>query len=118
MNTTESILISAKKATRTASQLSEKQINQLIEQIADAAISNIQLIIDENLKDEMTITVIATGFDGDPIVKKPEKSPEKLLEKNILNNEKAAHTIVNQKVTGFSGDELDIPTFLRRNKQK
>src|SRR5674476_108903 len=51
MNTTESILISAKKATRTASQLSEKQINQLIEQIADAAISNIQLIIDENLKD-------------------------------------------------------------------
>jgi len=51
MNTTESILISAKKATQTAALLSEIKINQLIEQIADAAISNIQFIIDENKKD-------------------------------------------------------------------
>ena len=51
MNTTESILISAKRATQTAALLSEKKINQLIEQIADAAISNIQFIIDENKKD-------------------------------------------------------------------
>lgn len=51
MNTTESILISAKRATRTAALLSEQITNQLIEQIADAAISNIQFIIDENKKD-------------------------------------------------------------------
>jgi len=63
MNTTESILISAKKATRTASQLSEKQINQLIEQIADAAISNIQLIIDENLKDLARMDPLDPRYD-------------------------------------------------------
>ena len=51
MNTTESILISAKRATRTAALLSEEKTNQLIEQIADAAISNLRFIIDENEKD-------------------------------------------------------------------
>jgi glutamate-5-semialdehyde dehydrogenase len=51
MNTTESILISAKKATQTAALLSEDKINQLIEQIADAALANIQFIINENKKD-------------------------------------------------------------------
>lgn len=51
MNTTESILISAQKATRAAAVLSEKKTNQLIDQIADAAISNLQFIIDENKKD-------------------------------------------------------------------
>ena len=51
MNTTESILISAKKATQTAALLSKDKINQLIEQIADAALENIQFIVDENQKD-------------------------------------------------------------------
>jgi glutamate-5-semialdehyde dehydrogenase len=51
MSTTESNLISAKKATQTVAFLSEEKINQLIEQIADAAISNIQYIIDENKRD-------------------------------------------------------------------
>ena len=51
MNAIESILISAKRATQTVALLSEIKINQLIEQIADAAISNIQFIIDENKKD-------------------------------------------------------------------
>jgi glutamate-5-semialdehyde dehydrogenase len=51
MNAIESILISAKRATQTVALLSEIKINQLIEQIADAAISNIRFIIDENKKD-------------------------------------------------------------------
>ena len=51
MNTTESILIAAKKATQTVALLSEKTINQLIEQIADAAILYIPQIIEENIKD-------------------------------------------------------------------
>ena len=34
-------------------------------------------VIDENLKDEMLITVIATGFEKGPILKKIEKLPEK-----------------------------------------
>ena len=51
MNTTESILRLAKKATQTAAFLSEGRINQLIEQIADAALKNIQFIVEENQKD-------------------------------------------------------------------
>jgi len=51
MNTTESILIAAKKATQTAALLSEHEINHLIEQMAAAAILNIPYIIEENKKD-------------------------------------------------------------------
>ena len=51
MNTTESILISAKKATHASILLSEHEINHLIKQIANAAVSNINYIIDENKKD-------------------------------------------------------------------
>jgi len=51
MNTTEAILKSAKEATHTATLLTSEQINQLIGCIADAAISNMQYILDENAKD-------------------------------------------------------------------
>jgi glutamate-5-semialdehyde dehydrogenase len=72
MNTTESILISAKKATRTASQLSEEQINQLIEQIADAAINNIHHILDENKKD------LALMDPDDPRYDRLKLTPERI----------------------------------------
>ncbi|AUS96567.1 cell division protein FtsZ [Clostridium thermosuccinogenes] len=68
-------------------------------------------VIDENLKDEMVITVIATGFDKSPVIKKTEKTAEK----SILNAEKSSSSV---NPAPFSGDELDIPTFLRRNRFK
>lgn len=66
-------------------------------------------VIDENLKDEILITVIATGFDKGPIIKKPiEKAVEKQTgiggERPVMNP--------------LNSDELDIPTFLRRNRSK
>ncbi|MDP4291763.1 MAG: glutamate-5-semialdehyde dehydrogenase [Bacteroidota bacterium] len=63
MNTTESILISAKKATQSAALLSEKQINQLIDRIAIAAISNMQFIIDENKKDLALMDPLDPRYD-------------------------------------------------------
>lgn len=51
MNTTEAILKSAKEATHAVAFLKKEQINQLIDGIADAAISNMQYILDENAKD-------------------------------------------------------------------
>ncbi|HHW49679.1 MAG TPA: cell division protein FtsZ [Clostridiaceae bacterium] len=67
-------------------------------------------IIDENLKDEILITVIATGFDKGPAIKKvAEKTGS---EKFIRNTPEKLQT------TDFSDDELDIPTFLRRNRFK
>lgn len=65
--------------------------------------------IDENLKDEMLITVIATGFDKNPILKKSEnKAPEK-----------TAQPVADKSYSNVNtSDELDIPTFLRRNRFK
>jgi glutamate-5-semialdehyde dehydrogenase len=72
MNTTESILISARKATQTAAVLSEKTINQLIAQIAEGAILNIQFIIDENEKD------LARMDPSDPNYDRLKLTPERV----------------------------------------
>jgi cell division protein FtsZ len=65
-------------------------------------------VIDENLKDEMLITVIATGFDKGQVFKKARKAGEKspVDEKKFDLNE--------QK--NLSEDELDIPSFIWRNR--
>ncbi len=69
-------------------------------------------VIDENLKDEMLITVIATGFEKGPIIKKIEKAAEKLTAKPETMQMKR-HTAAD-----VSDDELEIPTFLRKNRFK
>lgn len=85
------------------------EINAAAELIQKSADPDANIIfgaaIDENLKDEMLITVIATGFEKGPIIKKPEKTSEK----TSSISEKPANN-------SSSSDELDIPTFLRRNK--
>ncbi|MBZ4644981.1 MAG: cell division protein FtsZ [Petroclostridium sp.] len=62
-------------------------------------------VIDENLKDEIVITVIATGFDKGPHSKKVNPVLEKVNEKSIPKQQQV-------------DDDLDIPTFLRRNRIK
>jgi cell division protein FtsZ len=66
-------------------------------------------VIDENLKDEILITVIATGFDKIPVIKKVEKAVEK---SPTSSSERLAPT------EPLMSDELEIPTFLRRNRYK
>jgi cell division protein FtsZ len=68
-------------------------------------------VIDENLKDELLITVIATGFDRVPVIKKPEKVAEKV---GIASG----RTIEREPEPEPVSDELEIPTFLRRNRFK
>ena len=70
-------------------------------------------VIDENLKDEILITVIATGFEKVPALKKPENSATTEKEKlyNAVNKEEPEPSQVET-------DELEIPTFLRRNRFK
>ncbi|MDP4181136.1 MAG: cell division protein FtsZ [Bacillota bacterium] len=98
---------------------------ELVQQSADPDANIIfGAVIDENLKDEILITVIATGFDKVPIVKKVDKPFDKNIEKpadknssNTANNERSQPTYNNNSNAGQS-DELDIPTFLRRNRFK
>jgi len=89
------------------------EVNTAAEMIQKSADPDANIIIgaviDEGLKDEMLITVIATGFEKGPLLKKSDKSFEKLGNINSVNDEKAT-------TSSFGGDDLDIPTFLRRNK--
>ncbi|MDI6825310.1 MAG: cell division protein FtsZ [Bacillota bacterium] len=78
------------------------EVNEAAEIVAEAADPEANIIfgavIDDNLKDEVRVTVIATGFDSRPKSSGREKLP---LEQIDLKS--------------FAGeDDLDIPAFLRR----
>ena len=69
-------------------------------------------VIDENLKDEMLITVIATGFENGPVIRKIDKIAEK-------PSPRAEQPVIKRPSAGeVSDDELEIPTFLRKNRFK
>lgn len=78
------------------------EINDAAELIQNAADPDANIIfgavIDEKLKDEIRITVIATGFEN----KKKEMSMD----------------IDEFQIGHFAGEDLDIPAFLRRNRSK
>jgi cell division protein FtsZ len=83
----------------------------LIEKSADPdANIIIGAVIDENLNDELVITVIATGFDKSDLVRKDEKIAASTKTTKTTYAEKPVASIE------IAGDELDIPTFLRRNR--
>lgn len=91
------------------------EINEAAEIVQEAADPDANIIfgavIDETLKDEIRITVIATGFEK--IVKEVPKEEHKddfKLPNNSGKEEVAA-------TTSAVSDELDIPAFLRRTKR-
>ncbi len=71
-------------------------------------------VIDENLKDEILITVIATGFEKGPVLRKIESPAERPAAS------KPEHVPAPKRHTAgeVSDDELEIPTFLRKNRFK
>ncbi|HHY13285.1 MAG TPA: cell division protein FtsZ [Thermoanaerobacterales bacterium] len=77
------------------------EVNEAAEMVSEAADAEANIIfgavIDENLKDEILITVIATGFDHQE-------------EKETLEDE--------FEIKPFASDDLDIPAFLRRSRTK
>jgi cell division protein FtsZ len=89
------------------------EVNTAAEMIQKSADPDANIIIgaviDENLKDEMLITVIATGFDKSPTLKKVEKVADR-TSTNVKEDR--------PQTQPTNGDELDIPTFLRRNRFK
>lgn len=67
-------------------------------------------VINENLTDEIIITVIATGFDKTPDLKRPERLFNEKKQEAI----KVVHTP--PVVVDDDSDGPEIPTFLKRNK--
>ncbi len=82
-------------------------------------------VIDDNLKEELMITVIATGFENSPVLKKfdkpaekPKNQPATAVPAHDSSSYAAATSEKNSSNAGSSDNELDIPTFLRRNRFK
>ena len=71
-------------------------------------------LTDNSMSDEIKITVIATGFD------KPEPSISSIGVDNIVSKtwEKKINSIPSSSETSSSSNDLDIPAFLRKNKNK
>lgn len=65
--------------------------------------------VDENVKDELKITVIATGFDGAKTI-----DSGKGLNNKLNNNENNKNDKDNKGEKYYESDDLDIPTFLRK----
>jgi len=86
------------------------EVNEAAELVAQSADPEANIIfgavINEDLKDELIITVIATGFENKKLnpLKTITKKPD-----NVDPNNKEADIQANQ-------DDLDIPTFLRRKR--
>ncbi len=82
------------------------EVNEAAELVAEAAHPDANIIfgavIDEKLQDEVSITVIATGFDQQGKQKQEEKKVGQILEQTMGSQD--------------SEDDLDIPTFLRRGR--
>lgn len=78
------------------------EVNEAAEIVSAAADPDANIIfgavIDENLKDEIRVTVIATGFEG-----------QSLAERQV-----AATEDVDLNIKSFNIDDIDIPAFLRR----
>ncbi|WP_369800214.1 cell division protein FtsZ [Anaerosalibacter sp. Marseille-P3206] len=87
------------------------EVNEAADLIRQAVDQDANIIfgagIDENLKDEIKITVIATGFG--------EKRPSRVFEKSQKTESedrlKAREEVASTK---FDIEDLDIPTFLRK----
>ena len=92
------------------------EINEAAEIVQDAADPDANIIfgavIDENLKDEIRITVIATGFEVDnkSVVKKPESV--------VITNDISKSVIEAAITEDLGGSDLEIPAFLRRHSSR
>ena len=109
--------------------LSLFEVNEAAEIVQDASDPEANIIfgavIDESLKDEIRITVIATGFDEEPgEVVKEEKVQVKIEEKKAeeapvtetVEAEAATEVVEEKTVPANEPGEFDIPTFLRRKR--
>ncbi len=110
------------------------EVNEAAEIIRNSTSSDANIIfgavIDENISDKIKVTIIATGF-SDKIIskeakskessKKEEKAKKDYVEKDAVSKEEKEKRPLEVSADEFSSlddDYLDIPTFLRKEKDK
>jgi cell division protein FtsZ len=95
--------------------MSLHEVNEAADIIRGTAHPDVNLIfgavIDDNLNDEMRITVIATGFDHSPIRSATQKAPR------TTQLKKPTPIEVGDDFKGrtVDSDDLDIPAFMRKH---
>jgi len=109
------------------SNLSLYEVNEAAEIVIAASDPEVNMIfgamIDEEMKDEVKVTVIATGFEHKAYTPVHERRPSSYIPPTASTNQsseagEAKSPNVRPFGSGASGDQLDIPTFLRnRGKQ-
>ena len=72
-------------------------------------------VIDEDMEDEISVTVIATGFDKDRI---PQSSVDRILKEGIPTSTRGSRFFDAVKSGSSLNRELDVPDFLRNPGSK
>ncbi|PYZ93232.1 cell division protein FtsZ [Salipaludibacillus keqinensis] len=117
--------------------LSLFEVHEAAEIVSTASDSEVNMIfgsvINENLKDEIVVTVIATGFDemqaekpatssrpslGQPKPSQPSTHSRNEAASSQENQQKPAPTPQQQQPAEEEMDTLDIPTFLRNRRNR
>jgi len=71
-------------------------------------------VIDENMHDEMKITVIATGFEREAIAVASATMPVTLPTTAPRYAPRPADDLPRPMMTSSRADDLDVPTFIRK----
>ncbi|MCA0753833.1 cell division protein FtsZ [Paenibacillus sp. N4] len=98
--------------------LSLYEVNEAAEIVISASDPDVNMIfgaiIDEELKDEIKVTVIATGFEhksSGPIRRAPQQQPQQETQESRQTNHSSGVKPFGNNHT--SSDQLEIPAFLR-----
>lgn len=108
--------------------LSLYEVHEAAEIVSAASDPEVNMIfgsvINENLKDEIVVTVIATGFEeldtSNPV--QPQRQVQKVNTQQVQKEEKVSQEprfqSSPQQSSGEQMDTLDIPTFLRNRRRR
>lgn len=97
--------------------LSLYEVNEAAEIVTEASDMEVNMIfgaiIDENMKDDIKVTVIATGFENKSAQAMPGRRPAASPTGSSESQESRSSSTVRPFGNQSSSDQLDIPTFLR-----
>lgn len=75
-------------------------------------------VVNEDMQEEVRVTVIAAGFDDTPAEKEQKQKQEKVVEQQEEFEEAELPSEENIEASFLGDDDLDIPAFLRKNNKK
>ena len=87
----------------------------IYEEAGDEANVILGCVIDDNLKDEVRVTVIATGLNEDGTVDLGNNINTEQM--SFINKEKTQSGNTSNKTLSFGDSDFDVPTYLRADRK-